>query len=397
MKTRIFLPALFIFALGLSACQAIEDEPPAVTQEEKQMEKKMGTVEADDTLGGYVLVNESGKVKVRSLAVDLRKYEHRRIEAEGAMGSDDVFTIESATQLSRDDETKANVKDTTLGISVEYPNVWVATAKENSYVFTPYKATDAELVDKITVARFENSDKKSLESYLDLNANLKPNDTSDLSTYTSVVVGLDQLSGIKKTSDDGVRIDFYVTREAWVYRLSHSAVDTENREKNRNIFFDIVNSFKFVALSGESSTVVETQVEPVTPPAPEPAVTPTPEPPTPILTPEPTPEPESTPSSSSDLGDAYSWMNSRGFGVKMQYPKNWFWEQVGTEIRFSDKPLDESGTIVMRFYQGRPGPEEAGGTIECSEFQGNTFCLASETQTSGLMKQMLGTLGTYTL
>ena len=95
------------------------------------------------------------------------------------------------------------------------------------------------------------------------------------------------------------------------------------------------------------------------------------------------------------MGDGYIGMFFRGFGVKMQYPKNWFWEQVGTEIRFSDKPLDEGGVILTKFYQGRPGELEAMAKVECREFEGTTYCLTSDTAEISLMTQMLGTLQAY--
>ena len=258
---RIISIAVFIFMLFvINGCVALEEEDISVVSEEASLpvQNYTGTIESftDSARGAThrLLQDDGTSVPVVSLLINLRKYENKRIETSGKINEDEVFVIETVKRLGYQDETKEAFQSTDLGFRLNYVSSWQVSEKEYEADFTPYAPVENEALDTITVKRSANPDKKDLKEWLALDATLKPSANSNTNFYNETLVGVDNILGIKETSASAETVTVYVAREDSVYVLSHHTIGDEDKDPYRNAFFDMVNSFQFVAFSPEDDT-----------------------------------------------------------------------------------------------------------------------------------------------
>lgn len=416
MKRFILLISILSISLLAAGCQ-ISAEPEITAEkvkEELKLEKKTGilnVLEEPIVSATHKLTTDLNEdILVRSGSINLRKYERRRVEAEGKRADDNVFEIESITKIGREDDTRELYRNTSLGFSIQYVALWELAERGNEVIFTPYAAAENERVDRIHVARLSNAKKSTPEIWLDLNQNYNSKDPNDDSFYAQVVIGVDQLAGVKKTNKDGTRIDFFAGRENYMYRITHETIEDEDEDKYRNIFFDMVNSFQLVAYDDSAASTVSPveEIIPVEKPVKKEVQTPASSAPAdaaadaqekPVIETKDLPK---LPDENAELG---ANLESRGFKIKMSYPKSWYWEQVGSELQFTDKPLDEDGIILLKLKKFTYDPEKSEEKLsdeqnfivpECKEIEKNFYCLISKEAEygnfEGIMQKMADTI-----
>lgn len=407
----VILLTILIIAFG--SCQYvknfakrdIEEETKQNTEEEFKLEKKTGilTVHPEDADAAFLATDDRETVLVISNGqFNLRKYIGRRVEIEGRFQSaaKESFLIEDITRLGREDDVRNIYSHARFGFSIPIIPAWTVTEKLEGIVFTPYAALDDEKIDRISVTRLSNEKKLGIKEWLDLDENLRSRDPADDSFYTEVIIGPDQVPGMKRTSRDGNRIDFYIGRDAAVYRLTHTTIKDEDEDKYRNIFFEMVNNFRFIPMS-DSPVVSEPLILPKTdisgqPPGGIPSKfesLPSMTPELPQSTDEKPPETYTEIPPPSSLGAS---LDSRGLGIVMNYPKDWYWAQELKTVLFSDKPLDEGGTILMELNQRNASsfPEGERDKLNCRLVGNVYFCLSvKDEKFSSLVNPMLGSIG----
>lgn len=373
---------LGLLILFLPACQYVDIfskdkvETQTEIQEEFKLEKKIGVLtllentDAASRATHRFVTEDRSAFYVRSGSVNLRKYEKRKVEIEGRFAvTDSVFEVENATRLGKEDDLREKYLHHRLGVSLLIIPTWEITEKENGIILTPYKVSEDELVDSISITKLSNEKKLGIREWLDLDEKYISKDPGDDSFYVEAVIGPDQLPGIKRTSRDGRRIDFFIVRDDSTYRITHTTIEDEDEDKYRNIFFEMVNNFQFIPITDAPATniigapiggIEPTEFE-VKPPVPE------------------IPETFEAPTS---LGASFE---SRGLGIKLAYPKKWYWEQKDSEILFSDKSLEEGGSVYLKlrklnYHPGQARFNDPEGFVvsECKEIEKTFYCLFSK-------------------
>ena len=219
------------------------------------------------------VVEESKKIKEEVMKIEEKKVEVKGIVTQAADGKDlmDVKSIDLAEDESETDEViqgepkeytstdlgfkltyldNWTVKDGTAGVSFKAPQVVKKSSDdEDSDADEDEEAVDIEIsksedVDEILITRLSNSEKKSLENFLNL-----PTDANELITsgYSEMKVGVDRLDGLKKqgsadSSEGPLPIDVYLTRGTYVYKISFLGVSNKDSIKNQNTYFSMVSS-----------------------------------------------------------------------------------------------------------------------------------------------------------
>lgn len=280
MKKHFLIITFLILSITLG-CSFQEDKEAVPQEQELKLEKYSGELvksENAELKTSFALKTlEGNEIPVKSGLFNLKKYEKRKIEIEGKMQENNVFEISSLIRLGKEEETKETYKNAFLGFTLQYPSPFKIIEKENMVFFMPYEAPEDEIMDKIAVAKLSNEKKYDLKKWLSLDENLIPQDPEDDSFYSEVLIGVDQLPGIKKTGRDGSRIDFYLARESSVYRITWITIKDEDVDMYRRIFFDIVNSFKFIGQKDAEEIESAEEKKPETEaPEEEPAPTPSP-------------------------------------------------------------------------------------------------------------------------
>src|SRR3989338_6422886 len=168
---KIFLS--LSLAVILTGCVTLPDDPPFTTENQEPVSVTLiGTVvkNADGLLdASHILQTDEGEnFPIASVAINLRKYEDKLVEAYGTTKEDGVLLVDKITRLGREDLTKQIYQNTDMGFRVNHPESWKINEKEHSVSFTPYPANDGESDDRVTMARHSNPDKKSVREWLGL-------------------------------------------------------------------------------------------------------------------------------------------------------------------------------------------------------------------------------------
>lgn len=266
------LSIIFFSLLLFTGCffTSEKQEPPAATETELKTEKKIGIVSTPEELGileapsKFVLVVEQmpseksvelEKVFIDSVSVNLRRYNKRRVEAEGEWNdSKTIFIIQNISSLGHETQVKEQYQNVGMGLKFSYPSVWSLKDEKNvlgieKIIITPYEVEDTELnsVDNIIIEKSENNKKLPPREWLKLDEQYRPTDPNDTaSVYQQSAVGIAQLDAVKKTFNSGDKIEFYVTRDTFIYRFVYLTVNDADKDLYRNAFYEIVASFEFV-------------------------------------------------------------------------------------------------------------------------------------------------------
>ncbi|MBI5413166.1 hypothetical protein HZA42_02340 [Candidatus Peregrinibacteria bacterium] len=299
MKKILIFTSLSL--LLLSGCSLFSKQAePEMTQAESQLEKKIGIVNtaedaifADGTANNFILLLESGSsISIDSVSVNLNRYKKRRVEIEGKWNGDkSIFTVDNVTSLGQETQVKTAYQNAQFGIKFQYPSVWILKEEQNalglqSVNITPYES-DFGAVDSITVERSENNKRLSPREWLGLDQQYRPSEeikkasatSGDLTgTTTSFVepvyqqstIGVAQSDAVKKTYGN-TSVEFYVSRDTFIYKFSHMTVNDSDKDLYRNAFYDLVQSFEFIPFAENVGT--STSVKVTTPAAQKPAKT----------------------------------------------------------------------------------------------------------------------------
>lgn len=261
------ISVIFVFILVLlSGCSLFQkqEQAPAEVATESKVERLTGVLNTPDEIGlmsapaPFMLFAENGQqIFVNSVGVNLKKYKKRRVEAEGRWNTEKtIFMIENVTAIGNEMQVKTSYQNTDFGIKFQYPSIWSLKEDKNlmgatKVVITPYEVTAEELasVDSITIERSENNRKASAREWLGLDEQYRlPGDPLSASkdVYQQSLIGVAQLDAVKKVSGTGDRVDFYVSRDTFMYRFSHVTMNDSDKDMYRNAFYDLVMSFEFV-------------------------------------------------------------------------------------------------------------------------------------------------------
>ncbi|MBA4336733.1 hypothetical protein C0416_03080 [bacterium] len=281
----------------VTACSLFGGDDDNVVFESNVQEKRIGTLKS---LGGmsvgegtHILeLKDKSTMRLKSSKINLddEKYISKMVEVRGpvAKTSDEkeLMDVQSIDLYEDEDDQNAiegvetDYTNAKLGIFLTYLDSWKITEEETRIIFTaPEVNTDeANNLDEATasepssttkpneelkqdvviIERIPNPQKKTLESFLQL-----PADSSKLMSlgYTQTLVGADRLDGLKKESSDRYEIDIWLTRAEYVYQFSFIGSEHADVAKNRNTFFSMISSFKFVGILEEDTDEENTQEE----------------------------------------------------------------------------------------------------------------------------------------
>lgn len=268
---KILIPALIVIVF-LSSCTFFQkkEEVPAAAQTEIQLEKRVGLISdaKDQNLmtenNPFMLVTDgSERIFIDSVSVNLKRYKKRRVEVEGKFAEDkSIFHVENVVSLGNETQIKELYQNAQMGIKFNYPSIWILKEVKNilgsqKVLITPYEVSDTELstIDNITVEISENNKKLGAREWLNLDENYQSVDPFDKnSIYQQSFIGVAQLSAVKKTVGTGEKVEYFIARDAKIYRFSYFTVNDADKDVYRNAFFDLIASFEFIPFSTSPST-----------------------------------------------------------------------------------------------------------------------------------------------
>ncbi|MFA6520831.1 MAG: hypothetical protein WCT53_00375 [Candidatus Gracilibacteria bacterium] len=270
MKKLLFAAALVLMVVaGCTFFQKAEEIPAEPIQ--SQLEKKIGIVSTAQDQGllaapsKFALTSDTNeKIFIDALSVNLKKYTKRRVEVEGKWNEPKtIFMVDTVTSIGQETQIKQSYMNTEVGIKFQYPSIWSLVATKDilglqKIVITPYEVAQEESssVDTITIERSENNKKLSARDWLSLDDQYRSKDPLETNTtYQQSSVGIAQLDAVKKTIGSGEKVEFFVARDLYIYRFTHSTVSDSDKDLYRNEFFNLMASFEFVPLTpGEATT-----------------------------------------------------------------------------------------------------------------------------------------------
>lgn len=278
VNTGLVLVMLVSFTFIATSCSWFGGGEEEVVFESNVQEKRVGVLKS---LGGMSVgegthlleLEDKSTMRLKSDNIDLdsEKYLGEKVEVRGPLavtsdGKDimDVRSIDIAEDEDAEEEVIGVETDYTnakLGIHITYLDSWELTEEDTNVIFTAPQAKPAEeepdedsalednvnlpKQDIVVIERIPNPEKKDLAMFLQL-----PSDTAEMLTlgYNQTLVGTDQLDGLKKESGDRNEIDIWLTRGEYVYKFTFLGSEHQDVAKNRNTFFSMIASFKFVGI-----------------------------------------------------------------------------------------------------------------------------------------------------
>lgn len=278
-STSLILLMALAFTFTTTSCSLFGGEENEVIFESNVQEKRVGMLKS---LGGISveegthlleLENES-TIRLRSLNIDLdnEKYLSKKVEVRGpiAITNDEKELMDvQSIDLAEDEEEEESIvgietdyTNAKLGIHLTYLDSWELTEEDTTLIFTAQQAKTVEKEedddtledevesktpkqDVVIIERIPNPQKKPLEMFLQL-----PSEAADLLAlgYNQTLVGTDHLDGLKKESGDRYEIDVWLIRGEYVYQFTFLGSKHVDVAKNRNTFFSMIASFKFVGI-----------------------------------------------------------------------------------------------------------------------------------------------------
>lgn len=283
MKKIITLFILMAILLGGCSLFSRQEEIPPTPPAEVKLEKKIGLVstaeaqEVQNPLTPHMLVTETGeKFFIESVSVNLKRYVKRRVAAEGRLNDEKtVFLVESVTSLGNETQVKDLYQNASFGLKFQYPSLWSIRVSENivgqkKILITPYEVSDEELetVDAITIERSENNKRLSPREFLGLDEQYRSSDPVDTAVYQKSSLGSAALEAVKKTRLDSSLVEFFVSRDTYIYRFAHRTQNDADKDLYKNAFFELVASFEFIPFGKEEAVVKPAEKISPTPPPP---------------------------------------------------------------------------------------------------------------------------------
>lgn len=278
MKKTFLIISVAVLLLSSCSLFSKKEEVPQAGPVEIQNEKKLGLIttakEQNLLVDGdqFVLLTDSGeKIFINSISVNLKKYKKRRVEIDGRFSGDkNVFNVENIASIGNEMQVKQSYMNSSMGIKFNYPSIWVLQEQKNVFglrkiLITPYELNENESnsIDNIAIELSENNKKLSSREWLNLNDKYEPTDAFDKNNiYQQSFIGVGQLSAVKKTSGTSDKVEFFINRDAFIYRFAYFTINDADKDIYRNAFYDLVGSFEFIPFgtspSGEISSKKET-------------------------------------------------------------------------------------------------------------------------------------------
>jgi len=286
---------ILVSTFFVTGCSWFGGDDDNIVFESNVQEKRIGTLKS---LGGmsvgegtHILeLKDKSTMRLKSSKINLddAKYISKMVEVRGPIAkttdSKELMDVQSIDLYEDEDDQNAiegvetDYTNAKLGIFLTYLDSWKITEEETRIIFTAPEVKKVEEEDEentaanadeannleeetttsepsetqkqdvVIIERIPNPQKKTLESFLQL-----PADSSKLMSlgYAQTLVGTDHLDGLKKESSDRYEIDIWLTRAEYVYQFSFIGSEHADISKNRNTFFSMISSFKFVGILEE--------------------------------------------------------------------------------------------------------------------------------------------------
>jgi len=338
---------LFVFGIAVTGCGPTESADGNELAEEQIQQKRIGILKS---LGGMSvgegthLLEVSGghTIRLRSDNVDLNqeKYLNKKIEVRGVIeqtpDAETIMNVKSI-DLVEDEAEQGNeqeYRNADLGFSMTYLDSWEVEEKDDEVIFA---ASDDKIEnpDYIVIKRVPNPEKESVEKYLEL-----PSEADELLElgYTQSLIGTDRLEGLKKESENKLEINVWLARGEYIYVYSFIGTDNEDTLNNRNTFFSMLSTFRFIGFSEEEEEEEDENLPPLREPETAEEVTEEPvieegtEPVTEETTAEETTAEETTATSSSSYGVIAQYINETIDSIAPEASESGTWDAINFEF-----------------------------------------------------------------
>lgn len=261
-----FIVVLLLVAAGYNFLQKKESIPQ---EAESALEKMIGVVSSSKEQAllnaptPFLLTTDAGeKIHIDSINVNLKKYSKRRVEVEGAWNDGrTIFNIEDIVSLGRDTQSKQAFLSSDMGLKFSYPTVWSLTEGQNitgqrKIILTPYEIDENELqnINNIAIEMSENNRRLTAREWLELDELFRPQNSADQNVYQKATVGLAQLDAVKKTYASENKVEFYASRDLFMYKFAFSGVNDSDEDVSKNVFYELIAGFEFVPFTTSAGT-----------------------------------------------------------------------------------------------------------------------------------------------
>jgi len=336
--------------------------------------------------GTHILTDDAGTVTpLTSISVKLSDpmFLNNKVEVSGNINDYKIFEVKSIKLVSVVEQTDkvgefVSYENGLMGVKIKYYTDWHLSENSDSIILQAPTKKGVINSDQVSIAKTvynylptTPAPKVNSDNFTDQAKPSTPaNEETPLSAYFSTLgktdlvmkkIGIENIDAV--FTDDGFnRLDYYVYRPGYVYKISFIPSVSNYSVDNKNIFNKMVAEFKFIDFSteikneGGSSTAQKKEVfmpkmdidkKPValdtTPSSAISSATST----APVTIPELS-------------GVQFSTFTSNGFKFSVDYPKNWYFQ--GTTIQsekdsflfpFSDKK--ELDPVLVGLYISKTG------------------------------------------
>ncbi len=253
--------ALLLVVTAFAGCSLFQkqDVIPAASQEEKQLDKRTGTIQvqldAATHAVKHILQTENGEsIELSSLSVELDRYVGRKVQVEGMFEErENKLQVETITTLSEELGIKKNYVNGSMGVSFSYPANWnvdeSSVAKDGILRIFPFNVSQIERdsIDAVTITRLDNPERKSAKDWLKLDEFFRPTkEAATAYSYQESVIGKQQYPAVKTFVESPYQVNFFVQREVNLYEIAFDSRQPEEKNINENAFYEMISSFDFV-------------------------------------------------------------------------------------------------------------------------------------------------------
>jgi len=415
---RILVLSLTALSLLLASCGGTQLEEP-LTQEYETIIgefKSLAGIKVDDMIT-HLFEDEDGNIYYAfSDRYDLNDEVSSRIEVAGLVMDYEtldkpafkVTRISEAPEVIVDDNevTMVEYTDTEIGFSMNYPDNWTFESFRDSVQLTgpDYETEEGEEApepDVILVAILEAELRSTSEDENDAR-------TTDVNTQVtqiypdlanelmqSTLIGEDKQFAVRYNVSTG-SMHYFIPRGSNLIELSFYHPSEEDYLDNRNIFAEIVNSFRLLP-TGEDGEIIEETPEEEDPITSEVEIDEEPkedEKETPIEE-----EIISDDSSTSDEQvsiEKFREFESNPFKFKMSYPGNWYYSGGNQGYDFSTDPIEDDTEALIRLdinSSTSTGTVRTGSTVKITvEAGGKYYTISGPSEYEDVMQNMINSI-----
>lgn len=425
---RIFVASLTALSLLLTSCGGSQLEEP-LTQEYETIIgefKSLAGIKVDDMIT-HLFEDEDGSIYYAfSDRYDLDEEVSTRIEVAGLVMDYEsldkpafkVTRISEAPEVVIDDSeiTMVDYVDTEIGFSMTYPDNWSFESFRDSVQLTApeTEVEEGEEVpepDVIVVAVLEAELRTTSEDDTDSR-------TTDVNTQVtqiypdlahelmqSTLIGEDKQFALRYNVSAG-SMHYFVPRGSELIEVSFYHPSTENYLDNRNIFAEMVNSFRLLP-TGEDGEIIEedpteteeeiTEENPVEETVEEVEIIEE------VIEEDPTEEVEESVeteevvSNDTQLSlEDYREFESNPYKFKISYPKHWYYSGGNQGYDFSTDPIEDDSEALIRLdinSTTSTGTVRTGSTVKITvEVEGQYYTITGPSEYEEVMQNMVNSV-----